>query len=69
MNSMNTKLKILTKNSRILTKKLKEFCHKLNNPPTLSWCKLQKNGQKPSLSIYSQGFGTAHQMLIFFPPP
>ena len=36
-----------------MTKKLKEFCHKLNNPPTLSWCKLQKNGQKPSLPIPS----------------
>ena len=29
--------RILMKNSRILSKKLKEFCQKLNNPPTLSW--------------------------------
>ena len=49
LKDFDKKLKDFDKELKDFDKKLKEFCHKLNNPPTLSWCKLQKNGQKTSL--------------------
>ena len=48
---LGKKWRIFEKNSRIFTKKLKEFCQKLNNPATLSWWWLLKNGQTKSLNF------------------